>query len=82
MKKSFTLIEVVISIVLLSIIVVFLSKSLYITEKSNKFFKLQLEEKIDINEIKDIIFKDIIYSYELKNLNDDNNKNTIFSLKT
>jgi len=82
MKKAFTLIEVVISIVLLMIIVVFLYQSLDITEKSNKFFKQKLVEKIDTNDLKKIFFKDIVYSYKSNSLKDDNNKNTIFSLET
>jgi len=82
MKKAFTLIEVMISIVLLMIIIAFLYQSLDITEKSNKFFKEKLVKKREINNIKNIFFKDIINSFEVKSLTEDKNKNTIISLKT
>ncbi len=88
MKKAFTLIEVMISIVLLMIIIGFLYQSLDITEKSNKFFKEKLIKKQDTNRIKSIFFKDILYSIkennkkEIKNLDIDKNKNTIFRIKS
>ncbi len=62
-RKSFTLIEVLISIVLLLIIVVFLYETLDISEKSNKFFHQKLEKQIVKTDIKDIFFKDILSSY-------------------
>jgi len=63
MKKSaFTLIEILISIVLLVIIVIFLYQALDITTKSNKFFSQKLVLLKDKIKIKKIFFADVIYS--------------------
>ncbi len=83
LKKSFTLIEVLISIVLLLIIVVFLYQSLDISQKSNKFFNQKLVEQITKTDMKKIFFKDIVHSYETDNkISEDRKKKAIFSLKS
>ncbi len=79
-KKSFTLLEVLISISLFIIIVIFLYKTLDIGEKSNKFFYQKLEEQITKADIKEIFFKDILSSYE-KDI-DIKKENMIFSFKS
>ena len=80
-KQSFTLIEILISISLLAIIVLFLYQTLDVTTKSNKFF----QEKLSIQEyktnLKKIFFKDIIYSYSIKT-EYDKNKNIILDINT
>ncbi len=82
-KQSFTLIEVLISIALLSIIVIFLYQTLDISQKSNKFFHTKLVELTDKTSIKKILFNDIIYSYKINTpIPEDKNKNMIFSLIT
>ncbi len=83
LKKSFTLIEVLISIVLLLIIVVFLYQSLDISEKSNKFFNQKLVEQTNKTKIKDIFFKDIVHSYAIKNsISEYKNNKILFYLKS
>jgi hypothetical protein len=80
-KKSFTLVEVLISIVLLSIIVIFLYQTLDMNEKSNKFFHLKLSIKKNKIKIKKLIFYDIIYSKTVE-ISEDKNNNTILKLYT
>ncbi len=82
-QKAFTLIEVLISITLLTVIVLFLYQSLDITQKSNKFFYDKLELKTDDIYLKKIIFKDIIQSEnKLSIISEDGEKKSIFSLKS
>ena len=84
MKKSFTLIEILISISLFSIIILFLYQSLDITQKSNQFFSDKLSQKQDINNIKKIMFIDIIHSTDqsLIKIEKDRDKNSIFYINT
>ena len=80
-KKSFTLMEILISITLFVVIILFLYESLNINEKSNQFFHKKLVEKVEKVEIKKIFFKDIINSISLKNSIVTNiDKEVIFSL--
>jgi type II secretory pathway pseudopilin PulG len=61
-KKSFTLIEILISIGLFSIIIVFLYQSLDMTQKSNDFYSKKLIATQNTNQIKKILFLDFIHS--------------------
>jgi hypothetical protein len=81
-KQSFTLIEVLISIVLLLIIVVFLYQTLDISQKSNKFFHDKLVEQTNKTNVRDIFFMDILYLNSSISTSNDKNKNTIFSFQT
>ena len=80
-KKSFTLIEILISIVLLSIIVIFLYQTLDMSEKSNKFFHSKLSIKQNKTKIKKLIFYDIIYAKTIVMI-EDKNRNTILKINT
>ena len=82
-KKSFTLIEILISISLFSLIVLFLYKALDMTTKSNKFYHSKLEIEQNNNSIKKIIFIDLI-NRTTKDINiwEDKNKNSIITFKT
>ena len=64
MKKSFTLVEVIISITLFAIIVLFLYETLDGTKKSNQFFNDKLVQKQDTNSIKKILFMDFIHELD------------------
>lgn len=73
MKKSFTLIEVVISITLFSIILIFMYKTLDLTKHTNKIFDAKIKSNIDINKFKQIIIEDILESKSInriKKIND------------
>lgn len=81
--KSFTLLEVLISITLFVIIILFLYESLNINEKNNQFFHKKLVDKVDKMEIKKMFFKDIINSEVSKNSIVSNiDKKVVFSLFT
>ncbi|MEA2017725.1 MAG: prepilin-type N-terminal cleavage/methylation domain-containing protein [Campylobacterota bacterium] len=81
--KSFTLVEILISISLFSIIVLFLYQSLNITQKSNQFYTEKLNDKQEINNIKKILFLDLIHSIDSKfTIELDNDNNNIFKLNS
>ena len=61
-KKAFTLLEVLISITIFSIIIIFLYQSLEITQKSNNFYSDKLELKQDDNSLKKMFFLDFIHT--------------------
>jgi len=84
-KKSFTLIEILISISLFSIIILFLYQSLNMMTNSNAFYSKKLDTKQKENNIKKILFLDIIN----KELNSsdvvflkDRDENSILNFKT
>lgn len=67
MKKSFTLIEVVISITLFSIVLIFMYKTLDMTNFTNNIFEKKVKANKKINDFKDIIIEDILESSEVTN---------------
>ena len=84
-KKSFTLVEILISISLFSIIILFLYQTLDMTKKSNTFYSTKLDIKKNENSIKKIIFLDLIH--KSKDINStkttlDKEKNSIFQIKS
>jgi len=82
-KRAFSLVEVLVSITLFSIILIFLYDTLDITAKSNHFYSEKLEDKQKNNNIKKIIFSDFINKDD-NNISIvlDKNKNSILSLST
>ena len=74
--KAFTLIEMIISVTLFSIIIVFLYQTLDITQKSNKIYKKELWKIEKLQDIKILFFEDILNSTNL-NILKDKNKNAI-----
>ena len=82
MKKSFTLVEILISISLFSIIILFLYQSLDITTKSNDFYTLKLEDKQKQNNIKKILFLDFTFETNSSVVSEDSDKNSIISFKS
>ena len=81
MKRSFTLIEVLVSIALFSIILLFLYQSLEVTKSTNNFYVKKLNTLIDTNNIKKIILSDISQS-SLVEISKDENSNNILIIKT
>lgn len=83
-KRAFTLVEMMISITIFSIVIIFLYQALDITKKSNKFYTKQLEKLESKSDIKKLIFEDIINSEgnTTKGISEDKNGNQIFKFKT
>ena len=82
MKKSFTLIEMMISIVLFSIVMIFLYQALNITQKSNKFYKKKLSKFKSKSQLNKLIFEDITNANSNIKLSKDKEDNTILQFKT
>lgn len=85
MKKGFTLFEVMISISLFMIIIIFLYQTLDMTEKSNKFFSKKLEISKNDNNLKKMFILDIMNKekpIKSNNILADKNDNSIFIFTT
>lgn len=61
-KKSFTLIELLISIALTAIIMTFLFQSMHNVGKTNKFYKTKLDEYSQKNQLILLLYNDILLS--------------------
>jgi len=81
MKKAFTLMELVVSISLFFIIIIFLYKALNMTKKSNVFFEKKVTQIVNDNKLKKILIEDIIESSKVEFFLD-KDSNTILQLET
>lgn len=81
MKKSFTLLELLISITLFSIIVVFLYKTIDQTKYSNNLFSDKEQALKEDNNLHDIFLEDIAESSNIT-ISSDKNKNSIVKIVT
>jgi type II secretory pathway pseudopilin PulG len=82
MKKAFTLLEVVISISIFMILLIFLYKTLDQTKYSNKQFS-KLKDKITYqNELNDILIEDILESKNKIEIISDNDKNSLLRFES
>ena len=84
MRKGFTLVEMMISVTLLSIIVIFLYQTLDMAKISNKFYANQLEKIKEQNNIKLLMYEDMINKEANSSVKFDVDRdgNTIFSFKS
>ena len=82
MKRGFTLVEILISIVLFSIILVFLYEVLDSNSKHNKHYEKIIDNKIDNFLIEDIILQDFLNSEGNITISEDKNKNSLISFKS
>ena len=82
MKKSFTLLELLISISIFSIITVFLYKTLDQTKYSNVLFSKKQEILKESNHLHNIFLEDIVESSSTPKFSYDKNKNVIVKLVT
>jgi len=64
-KKGFTLIEILVSIVLLALISLFVSSTIYQTKKNNKLFKNEVYKNTKKEIFLDTLYKDILLSSDL-----------------
>lgn len=81
MKKSFTLLELLISITLFSIIVVFLYKTIDQTKYSNNLFSDKEQALKESNHLHNIFLEDIAESSNIT-ISSDKNKNSIVKIVT
>jgi prepilin-type N-terminal cleavage/methylation domain-containing protein len=81
MKKAFTLLELLISITLFSIIVVFLYKTLDQTKHSNNLFSDKEQALKESNHLYNIFLEDITESSNIT-ITSDKNKNSIIKIVT
>ena len=81
MKKSFTLLELLISITLFSIIVVFLYKTIDQTKHSNNLFSDKEQTLKESNHLHNIFLEDIAESSNIT-ITSDKNKNSIVKIVT
>lgn len=86
--SGFTLLEVLISVALFSIIILFLYQTIDINEKSNNFYEEKLTTYKNQDDLKFIIYEDIlnntnnIETNTTKIIQNDKNNNTILRLRT
>jgi len=66
--KAFTLVEVLISITLFSIILLFMYKTLDVTNFSNKLFENKIEKNMLQNSVKQIFIEDILEGSSVLNI--------------
>ncbi len=81
-KYGFTLIEILISISIFSIVIIFLYQTLDMTQKSNLFYSKKLTNKQNQNNIKKIFFLDLIHKSKNITTKLDKENNTIVTLQT
>lgn len=77
MKKAFTLLEVVISISIFMILLIFLYKTLDQTKHSNKQFSTQKDKIVYENKLNSIFLEDILESKEKIDIKIDNEGNSL-----
>lgn len=82
-KKAFTLVEVLISIALFSIIVLFLYQALEMSQKGNLFYEEKVFRFEESDSLKLLLYEDILNNSEVnstKIIAEDKNTNTILRL--
>ena len=82
MKKSFTLLELLISISIFSITIVFLYKTLDQTKYSNILFSKKQETLKQSNHLHNILLEDVTESNSTPTVTPDKNKNSIVKINT
>jgi len=82
LKRGFTLVEILISIVLFSIILVFLYEVLDSNSKHNKHYEKIIDNKIDNFLLEDIVLQDFLNSEGNITISEDKNKNSLISFKS
>ena len=78
MRRAFSLVELMISIVILSIMMLFLYKSYSGLNKSNKLFDIEVQKVAKIEKIKNTLYLDIMLSQSVLIQNQDNKEDVVF----
>lgn len=78
MRKAFTLIELMISILILSILMIFLYKSYSGLNKSNDIFKSETEKLLKFEQIKKTIYLDMSLASLVTIVQKETNEDTLF----
>jgi prepilin-type N-terminal cleavage/methylation domain-containing protein len=80
MRKGFTLIEMMISITILSIIMIFLYQSSASINRSNRFYKKEVQHIVNDAELKKILYLDLSLAHynSIKILNQEKDEDVVF----
>ncbi len=86
-KKGFTLIEILVSVVLLGLISLFIASTIFQTKKNSKIFKKKIEKTQKIENLTSILYRDLLQSSELNIANYKNysivsfrSKNSVYAI--
>ena len=66
MKKAFSLVEIIVSVVLLGLIVVFVSSTLMQTKNNTKIFEKIVKKDRKSEKINDLLYKDIFQATNIQ----------------
>jgi len=77
-KKAFTLIELVVSIIILTIMMLFLYKSYAGLNKSNRVIADEVAKRIQIERLKKVLYLDISLAQSITIENQDKNEDIVF----
>ncbi len=64
-RKGFTLVEILVSVVLLGLISLFVASTIFQTKKNSKIFEKKIEETQKIENLTSILYRDLLQSSEL-----------------
>ena len=78
MRKAFTLIELMISILILSLMMLFLYKSYAGLNKSNKLFSSEIEKVTQAQRMKKVLYLDITQAMQVNVQNQSTNEDVVF----
>lgn len=78
MRKAFTLVELMVSIVILSIMMLFLYKSYSGLGKSNKIFEIEVQRISKHEKIKELLYLDFALAKTISIQNQDNKEDVVF----
>ena len=81
-KTSFTLVEILVSIAIFTIVILFLHQALDMTQKTNSFYSEKLDEKKLQNNLKKMFFLDLIHKNKGFISKEDRQKNSIVTFQT
>jgi len=86
-KNGFTLVEILVSVVLLGLISLFVASTIFQTKKNSKIFEKKIEKRQKIESLTSTLYEDLLQSYELNITNYKNysiisfrSKNSIYAI--
>ncbi len=78
MRRAFSLVELMVSIVILSIMMLFLYKSYGELNKTNKLYDVEVQKVAKIEKIKNVLYLDLMLSESITIINQDNKEDVLF----